>query len=219
MRIELFQDLYERYSGLALSFPSDRPVAIKGLETRLMDTFATTGGYGVFDIYLHRCLLWQRAGDTLKRIKPSRGSASVPSWSWMAHDGPIRYMVVPFGQASWCDNITSPSAETRQQDVLCNSQREGEGVDIPKLELEATVWKITDTEGAQMILDDPQCAFAQPLHCVVVGKSKTEPLNYVLLVHVAADVDDGLVYERVGVGVLDKRHIALDGPHRKARIR
>src|SRR5438477_11418672 len=91
MKIDLYQDLYERFSNLQLSFPEDRPVAIKGLETRLIRTFGTTGGFGIFDIYLHRCLLWQRSGDTLRRIPSFRGG-QVPSWSWMAYTGGIRYL-------------------------------------------------------------------------------------------------------------------------------
>jgi hypothetical protein len=98
MKIQLYQDLYERYSNLALSVKTDRPIAIKGLETRLIRTFETVGGYGIFDLYLHRGLLWQRSGDTLDRIT-SRGER-VPSWSWMAYEGGIRYMDVPLGGVS-----------------------------------------------------------------------------------------------------------------------
>lgn len=222
MRIELFQDLYERYSRLALSFPSDRPIAIKGLEKRLIDTFNTTGGYGVFDSYLHRCLLWRRSGDTLKRIESFRGGSSVPSWSWMTYDGPIHYLKIPFGQISWGNDITLPFV--KQSHVLNDSQRKGEGVAIPTLDLEAPVWEIVGTLGERMILDEPYRSFARPLQCVVVGTSKKKPLNerqayYVLLVHFAAHVHEGQGYERVGVGILDRRHIALDGPHRMARIR
>jgi hypothetical protein len=212
MRIELFQDLYERYSRLALSFPSDRPIAIKGLEARLLATFGTSGGFGVFSIYLHRCLLWQRAGDALKRIGPSRGGSPVPSWSWMAYDGPIRYMAVLFGQVSWSNDITSTFAQTGKADVLSDGHREGEGL----TELKAPVWEIANVQDVQMNLDDPSRHFAHPLQCVVVGKSKTESSRqeyYVMLVHT-----EGEVYERVGVAIMDRRHIALDGPYRKARI-
>ncbi|RSL60534.1 hypothetical protein CEP53_005420 [Fusarium sp. AF-6] len=72
LRIEFFQDLYVRYSKLALSFAFDRPIAIKGLENRLLSTFNTTGGYGVLDRYFHRSLLWKRGGETLRRIPNTR---------------------------------------------------------------------------------------------------------------------------------------------------
>jgi hypothetical protein len=221
MRIELFQDLYERYSRLALTFPSDRPIAIKGLETRLLDTFGTTGGYGIFDIYLHRCLLWQRADKALKHMESFRGGSPVPSWSWMAYVGRIRYMDVPFGQASWCDDIMSPFAKVRQLEILNGSRYDGEGkgIDTAGPELEAPVRKIGNTQGAHLILDDPGQTFTQPLQCVVVGNSKTEPLkHYVLLVQDSSTLEEGHVYERVGVGILDQHQIAFDGSYRKARI-
>ncbi|CZR58814.1 uncharacterized protein PAC_08706 [Phialocephala subalpina] len=216
MRIELFQDLYERYSRLALSFPSDRPIAIKGLEARLLDTFNTTGGYGLLDRYLHRCLLWQRSGDTLKRIKPSRGSYLVPSWSWMGYDGPMNYMAISFGQVSWCHKITSPfeKAENRRKS---NSHASSTA------ELEALVWELTSVPGGQIILDEPSRTLRHPVQCIIVGRSKKNPTHadqthFVLLVHRVADVDEE-VYERVGVGTLERRHIAVDGIHRIGRIR
>lgn len=219
-RIELSQDLYERYSRLALSFPKDRPIAIKGLETRLLDTFGTTGGYGVFDIYLHRCLLWQKAGDALKHIEEFRGGKIVPSWSWMAYDGPIRYMIVPFGQAEWCNNITSPFTRVGHSGVLGKIHGNDDAMDASALELEAPVLEVADTEGAQVILDDSSRTLDQPLNCVVVGKSKTEPMQYyVLLVHQCAHADESQVYERVGVGILGSRHIVLDSKQSRARIR
>jgi hypothetical protein len=220
MKIELFQDLYERYSRLALSFPSDRPIAIKGLEARLLATFGTTGGFGIFDIYLHRCLLWQRSDTALKRIGLFRGGSLVPSWSWMAYDGHIRYMAVPFGKASWCEDIISPFTKARHPDTRPG----GGGTTTPDLELEAPVWEIVNTEGGQVFLDDPVSTVEQPLYCVIVGKSKIEASNeqqryWVLLVHATTAIDEGQVYERTGVGFLDGRHIALDGRHRTARIR
>jgi hypothetical protein len=224
MRIEIFQYLYERYSRLALSFSSDRPIAIKGLEARLLETFDTAGGFGVFDIYLHRCLLWQRSGDTLKRIEAFRGRNLAPSWSWMAYDGPISYIAIPFGQASWCYDITSPFPKARKKGVLDDGQCEDEDSVALKLELEAPIWEIAGTKDGQIFLDDPSRTLTQSLYCVVVGKSKVKPLDerqlhYVLLVYFTASIDGDQVYERIGVGVLDRRHIALDGPHRRARIR
>ncbi|KAK1445457.1 TOL [Colletotrichum cuscutae] len=69
MKIELYQDLYQKYSGLALSSIGDRPVAIRGLEARLIRTFRTVGSHGVFDTFLHRCLLWKKASRSLNRIE------------------------------------------------------------------------------------------------------------------------------------------------------
>ena len=220
MRIELLEDLYERYSRLALSYPSDRPIAMKGLETRLIHTFNTSGGFGVLNKYLHRGLLWQRADSTLRRIRSFHIRNEVPSWSWMSYDGPICYMTVPFGQALWSDDILSPFTKTRHQE----SCHEGEDTATKDLKLEAPVWGIADMRGGQMIFDEHDYGFADTLMCVVVGQSKIEPLNeqqtqYVLLVHPVAGANENPVYERVGVGILERRQIAFGGRGSKAKIR
>jgi hypothetical protein len=46
-KIKFFQDIYERYSSIDLSFVSDRPVDIRGLEARLIGTFGMAGGFGI----------------------------------------------------------------------------------------------------------------------------------------------------------------------------
>ncbi|KAI0908761.1 hypothetical protein F4823DRAFT_639853 [Ustulina deusta] len=223
LRIEIFQDLYERYSRLALSYPSDRPIAIRGLESRLINTFGTSGGVGIFDIYLHRSLLWQRAGDTLKSITSFR-DAPVPSWSWMAYDGPVRYLTVPFGEVTWSENIISPfSKDSSRNAVVSGAFRGDKVIATSPLELEAPVWNLLDAESGQRIMDDPGRAFDQPIQCVVLGKSKMPPVDesqvhWVLLVHPRKVADNVALYERAGVGVLRKRHIAFDGPQERRRI-
>ncbi len=44
---------------MGLTKMEDRPIAIKGLEARLIQTFGGTGAYGIFNNYLRRCLLWR----------------------------------------------------------------------------------------------------------------------------------------------------------------
>ncbi|KAE9367915.1 HET-domain-containing protein [Stipitochalara longipes BDJ] len=215
MKIKLYQDLYERYSNLALSFSKDRPIAIKGLETRLIRTFGTTGGFGIFDIYFHRGLLWQRSEDTLQRIEPSH-SMRVPSWSWMAYKGGIKYMDIPFGEAAWVEDITSPfkAGSPGRPDY-----REEMG-------LEAIVWGIVGVEpnSPQLVLDEPGRKFAQPLKCAIVGRSKQpnledeQQIHYTMIVSFLASEHGVEVYERVGVGYLEKRHIVLDTLGVKIRI-
>ncbi|PVH75774.1 HET-domain-containing protein [Cadophora sp. DSE1049] len=213
LKIQLYQDLYVRYSNLALSFNTDRPIAIKGLETRLIRTFETVGSYGIFDLYLHRGLLWQRSGDALKRITSFRGQC-VPSWSWMAYDGGIRYMDVPLGKASWAEEITSPF-KARSTNSPDNGDERG---------LEARVWDIVDVEpqSPQLIMDEPGRTFDWPLKCVIVGTNKKSKQNehqvhYTMIVSFFIGENGVGVYERVGVGFLERRHI-VDGTKTKVRI-
>ncbi|KAF2183605.1 HET-domain-containing protein, partial [Zopfia rhizophila CBS 207.26] len=100
-KIRLFQSLFKRYSRLGLTKSTDRSVAISGLEKRLADTFGKPGRHGVFESYLHRSLLWERSEDTrMKRILYAT-DRRVPSWSWMAYEGPIEYMDIPFRRVEW----------------------------------------------------------------------------------------------------------------------
>jgi hypothetical protein len=215
MRIELFQNLYKQYSRLSLTFPADKPIAIRGIENRLMRTFNTTGGHGIFDRYLHRSLLWQRSREPLKRIL-------VPSWSWMAYDGPIDYMSISFGQVTWSEDIASPFVKAVQPGA--SGQIESEELSVSPLEIRAPCWDIVDTNGGRMVLDDQNRQFTETLQCAVVGKSKAEFSDdnhtyYVLLVYPITSVKkDWVSYERVGVAVLERRQIAFEEPCKQGRI-
>src|SRR5215469_7798924 len=68
-RIRLYESLYKQYSRLQFSRDYDRPIAIAGLEQRLIRAFDTQGGYGVFERYFGRSLLWQRDSDVARMEK------------------------------------------------------------------------------------------------------------------------------------------------------
>lgn len=104
------QMLYEKYTRLHWSNLSDRPIAIAGLERRLLRAMNAQGAYGVIDIgritgSFHMSLLWCRGSDMdttgLVRI------GDVPSWSWMAYSGSIDYLRVELDTVEW-ENIKSP---------------------------------------------------------------------------------------------------------------
>ncbi len=59
-RQTLVQELHERYTKLAFSRPTDRPIAILGLQERLSRVFQTQAAYGFFAAYFGRGLLWRR---------------------------------------------------------------------------------------------------------------------------------------------------------------
>ncbi len=189
-------------------------MAVEGLESRLISALGTKGGYGIFEIFLHHCLLWQRSGPPLKRIESFRGFQAPPSWSWMAYSGAISYVAVPLGEVSWSGDIKSPFSDPPLED---------QGYNAP--ELRAPVWDIIDSQNIEMRLDgDTARIFTRTTKCIVVGKSKNEPADgnqthYVLLVNSVAGPGDGQVYERIGVAVLKRQHIVLSGPQTMAQIR
>ncbi|KAK3648109.1 hypothetical protein LTR56_002587 [Elasticomyces elasticus] len=88
-QIHLYELLYRNYSTLAFMNAIDRPIGIAGLESRLVRAFGTDGGFGIFEKYLHRGIMWQRASSEVQRISFSRAVDEVPSWSWMAYQGTI----------------------------------------------------------------------------------------------------------------------------------
>ncbi|KAI8722678.1 Protein kinase domain-containing protein [Fusarium sp. LHS14.1] len=216
LKIEFFQDLYVRYSKLALSFASDRPVAIKGLENRLLSTFKTTGRYGLIERYLHRSLLWKRGGETLRRIAPTRGGA-VPSWSWMAYDGAIDYLSAPGGKVSWSSNIKSSPSQAASQ-----SSHHGHET----LALEALVRTvINDPPNEFIFLDEPAQGLTQPMECVVLGSGSQSAggdcrRHWVVLVNRISNADDSgsEVYERIGVAVLKELHLDFQGPAKEIKV-
>ncbi|PSN73725.1 HET-domain-containing protein [Corynespora cassiicola Philippines] len=212
MKIELFQDLYSRYSNLALSFKADRPIAIRGLEKRLIRTLNTIGGYGVFNIYMHRCLLWKRSGASLTRIPPVREMHGrmrgeiAPSWSWMAYDGGIEYMDIPYGRVAWSEDIISPFHGKGLEDTgVMNSE------ELPT-EVEAPIWHFTDAHSAEIVFDESDRVIENSLQCVIVGTQLG--MSYVLIVTLS---NKGF-YERAGVGILKSTQIPPNQPRRTVRI-
>ncbi|KAF4785891.1 hypothetical protein HER10_EVM0011151 [Colletotrichum scovillei] len=213
-RIVTFQTLYQMYSRLAFTVPSDRSIGIKGLEERLVKDFATKGGFGIFDEYLQRSLLWQKAPDaSLDRISypPDR---RVPSWSWMAYQGQIAYLEAPFEHINWTKDIITPfntdSGKKTHWEV-------SEGSEIPLLRGVASRISLDDIELLKRVrFDESRPHTIDHLRCIVVGREKTEgltrePEHYVLVI-ARLSKEQGGRYERVGVGRLLAEHILLREP-------
>ncbi|KAM7215588.1 Heterokaryon incompatibility protein (HET) domain containing protein [Rhypophila decipiens] len=106
-KILLCQSLYKTYSALQFSKAYDRSIAIAGLEQRLIRAFRTQGGYGVFDSpFFGRSLLWKRDERATPAMKPiifpaDKKYYGVPTWSWMAYEGIITFMDLPFSGVEW----------------------------------------------------------------------------------------------------------------------
>ncbi|KAF4938928.1 Serine/threonine-protein kinase ULK3 [Colletotrichum fructicola] len=218
MKIQLFQGLYERYSDLALTSKGDRPIAIRGLEMRLIRTFKTVGGFGMFECYLHRCLLWHRSGLHLKRIDKNlfRGDR-VPSWSWMAYDGGIRYLNVPLGGVSWASDIVSPFQQWTPQEANKTDE-----LDKP-CEIQAPTWELVAPQKLPLKLDESDYDDFASLSCIILARSKEEQSEmtrsfFVILTRpVNADFKERLC-ERAGVAVLKEEHIAFSKGSRTCHL-
>ncbi|KAF2011920.1 hypothetical protein BU24DRAFT_266342 [Aaosphaeria arxii CBS 175.79] len=169
-RILRYQKLYSEYSRLGLSQSYQRPIAIEGLQQRLLRTMRVDGGFGVFDGdatrgLLRRSLLWCRGSDTESLSPIQFPTGGVPSWSWMAYTGGIDYLDIGFGTLDW-EDIQSPWSRGGGQSI------EGPPVLVAK----ARVYDpgaANESEGA-LVWDTPKSSLSQLSEtlCVVMGKEK-----------------------------------------------
>ncbi|KAI4865095.1 hypothetical protein F4820DRAFT_448440 [Hypoxylon rubiginosum] len=162
-----------------------------GLEKRLADAYKVRAKYGILDgRYLHRSLLRQ-TGDEKDQKKPLRllrkinfaAGNKVPSWSWMAVMGPIKYMDAPFNLMIWGPNIESPLKKV-YDDMDGEWKTQAPGFIVPAMDVAQSV-------GAEdLIYDRPEYyeedgTVINGLKCVQIGREKTEdpdsPLFYTLL--------------------------------------
>ncbi|KAL9105839.1 MAG: hypothetical protein Q9227_009047 [Pyrenula ochraceoflavens] len=177
-KIRYYQDLYKQYSRLQFTRAADRPIAIAGLEKRLIRNFKTSGGFGVFDdgqSLLQRSLLWHRGSDegTLHRIIfPANWLMAVPTWSWMAYKGGIDYLDLEFDGVDWEEEeIRSPWTPSASDYWHTGDQSGSIGLnavarhfDFPGLA----------GQDMQIIYDVPSKSDGSIPHmnCVILGRSK-----------------------------------------------
>lgn len=230
-KIRLYQDLYETYSRLEFTRMEDFPVAISGLEKRLIHAFDTFGGFGVFDDgpsggLLHRSLVWQRGKDerALRRIDfPPERPLSIPSWSWMAYSGGITYLKLPFSQVDWeAQEIRSPwsrqGGEVLTEDVAAGRQLTAR--------VRSFSLPLTSSDDVEVVFDSPGGSKGAAKNCVILGRQiEARPVeerrHYVLVVvpALAAHAIKGRQpFERVGAGFMPGRFIDLQTPGIRASI-
>jgi hypothetical protein len=218
MKIEFFEDVYSKYSRLDFSpeYEDNRSVALEGLERRLISVYETRGRYGALhNDFLHRSLLWERDGPQALRRITFKAGKNVPSWSWMAVMGPIKYVDAPFNGVNWNKEIKSPfrTGPVMEDDVL--TQHVGD--------LEAVAIDIMPDETTQLIFDREEEGRAiKNLKCVLVGSGKQDQQwgskYFVLLVAPINSKQDCTDYERVGVAVMIYEEIDFAGRELKVRI-
>jgi hypothetical protein len=227
LKIVYFQDLYKQYSRLDFTRVEDRPFAIEGLENRLRTAYQTKGGYGIFDDgqgkgLFHRSLLWHRSElpegapvPWLSRIlfSPER-NISVPTWSWMAYQGGIDYLVPAFDKTDWeTDDIQPPWSRAG------DTSPSGSKTKLIVIARDFNVARSLATEAKLVYDTDRQRpGGTRRVQCVVVAKSKhtqvdAERRYYVLIVEPTDQISDaGKMYERVGAGFMLGKFITRDKP-------
>ena len=215
-QIRLYEDVYQQYSGRAFTVYEDRPMAIVGLEQRLKHVFDSKGCFGVFDRYFQRGLMWKRHGSVrvMREIdfKSGRNALVIPSWSWMAYEGKIGYLDLPFGGVDWtvCEAISPWKATTSHLVTTTRAgRRDLDGRKDFEVEIPVKARKFSFTDGNQSlcVLDDPQRTGSL---CVIIGCNKRQhgatARTYILVVEKIAKGK----YTRRGVGYLPRDWIDKD---------
>ena len=152
---------------------------MSGLQARIARTINCEGRYGAFQTYLHRNLLWHAPNDKLKKIEYE---SYVPSWSWMAYEGGIRFLDkidIPFNQVQWATNLCfDPDRKHalivdvgKFQD--CRIELDGNCFAVIDLSATKRGWIRYDVEDGKNLLEE---------HCVVVGSTRNSEDYYILLV-------------------------------------
>ncbi|KAG4432452.1 hypothetical protein IFR05_012067 [Cadophora sp. M221] len=229
-RIRLYEDFYRQYSRLEFTRWSDRPIAIAGLQKRVLRDLDVRGGFGVFDdnrSFLQRSLLWKKDKDdsVLERIKLESGAPiAVPSWSWMGYKNPIEYLDLPLGGVDWTpDEIVSPWATMR---VTSKPVEENTVAPLKATARTFTFGKSTDV-GFDISYDaaKPTAVEEKSLRCVVLGRDRTrfprdDTTHYVLVLKpvTSATGDKESIYERAGAGSMSGRFIDWRVDEQSAKV-
>ena len=214
--IEFIHFLFEDYSNRGLSEKTDRAVAISGLETRIAKALRSEKRYGIFGNYLHRNLLWQRSVDQkTERIKYK--TQTVPSWSWMAYDGGVKFIDIPFGGVDWINYLRFDGGHNfmlfkkKGKHALITEIGGFRNCSLQKKERCHAILDSSKTERGWIQYDIMGTEDLQAERCVVVGRKLHEDQHglkktkyYILVVRPTST--DG-EYERVGVGLVQSDYV------------
>ncbi|KAI0414895.1 heterokaryon incompatibility protein-domain-containing protein [Xylaria grammica] len=227
-RIRLYELLYKQYSKLQFTRSYDRPLAIAGLEQRLIRAFDTQGGYGVFTRYFGRGLLWQRdtalAPQVMKPIQfPKSQRYQVPSWSWMAYEGAITFMDLPFGEIDWEDKeVRSPWSPPIPVSTLSLRPHHSSNATWyttntrEKIDLTVVARDFSASADNHIVYDGGERPTDQTVKCVIVGRRKMKAgvdarrIHYVLVIAQKRGAGRDAGYKRIGVGALPGSSITLE---------
>ncbi|KAH8757865.1 heterokaryon incompatibility protein-domain-containing protein [Diaporthe sp. PMI_573] len=219
-----FRDVFSRYSQLELTFDVDRPVALLGLESRLENLYKTNCVYGIVRKFFGESLLWQRSAEWIKPLSCFGGNdplssikaSKVPSWSWMAYTGAIRYGSLDTNGLQWQPDIALQYEQDKGSCVLsaprvqispsCTIIRTGTDSEVQDEHGKLVGWVRHDCEE---YADNTECR-----DCICVGQGsgrwdkfvgvlgKSEPsasFSYVLILKALWEEE----FHRIGMGVIN----------------
>ncbi|KAJ3536178.1 hypothetical protein NM208_g5822 [Fusarium decemcellulare] len=205
--LEFIQFLLGKYSQCGLTYKSDRDMAISSLLGRMGHELATSVRYGIIRCFLGSLLSWKR---TAKEMTPpiDFGQRTVPSWSWMAYDGSIEFIV----NYRYELEIPRPTDLEFTQDgkELKVKVREFENCRLGENEGD-NEYAVCGRDGKVGSLWYDMKGQIEFNYCVVVGSGKTSAVvgnpktYYVVMVQ---EKPDRGCYVRLGAGTLDEGYVS-----------
>ncbi|KAF4634558.1 hypothetical protein G7Y89_g3549 [Cudoniella acicularis] len=166
-RIQLFSLLFETYSKLRLTVATDRSFALSGLQKRLAKNLDTELAWGIIKCYLHRSILWRRAGDKMMKRIAYPPQREVPSWSWMAYEGGISYMDIPPKQVEWTDAVRLCDRQMQSPNNAIDKELRGLAIPFSFDEMGKEMWRL--------VFDERERSDLRALKCIVVGREELAP--------------------------------------------
>jgi hypothetical protein len=206
--------LIQEYSKRSLTVPTDRRIAISALEDRIEVALKDRAKdalddqcsrYGIFQEFLHRNLLWRAHGSQLQKINYD---PNLPSWTWMAYSGAIKFIGVNFGEMEWIDSLRLDEEKTDAIIASLWTFREWTPVHCE------SHYEVRDSEGVtkgRVYYDLEGDGILNKEYCVVVGREVNHvrfgitTTIYHILVVASTDVDGE--YRRVGAGIIHHSHV------------
>jgi hypothetical protein len=204
--VDFLNSLFEDYSIRGLTQPTDRIAAIFGLQSRIASTLDCEERWGILKPFLHRNLLWQRHGaEKMERI--GYNNPKVPSWSWMAYRGGIKFVHVSFAASDDIRWQRELRFDTEQNDALTGSFGTFWKCTMIQKETQYAILDSTATERGWLQFDVEDGTDLDMQKCVVVGRTGQEPeIKYFILV--VRQTATNREYKRVGVGLIQASHVS-----------
>lgn len=155
-----------------------------------------------------------------------------PTWSWMAYQGAIEYLDVPFGQVNWLgQDMRSPWSSSAVGTWSYSGDRSHDSLELTACIHNLDAQALDTGKRTNIIFDDPaekhKLGPRPVLKCIVLGASTVpevplvDKVHYVLVVR--ADVSEASqgrqVYTRTGAGSTLGRWIDFSSPGTPGRVR
>ncbi|KAK7427792.1 hypothetical protein QQZ08_005730 [Neonectria magnoliae] len=212
-RIRFYEKLYEGYSRLGFTKAYDRPIAIAGLEQRLVNAFDTHGGYGVFQgKFFGRGLLWIRDASLTAKLKridfPSQQKYVVPTWSWMAYEGAITFMKVPFDTVDWEEGKNSIRSPWTWSDSSSSSTTWHTGNSDERIDLAAYARDISDLAAAES-----EIIYDQGNHLQLLYNIQEHMMDWMMVADSLKPLANGSVTAALKTPYLMNQLLALSAMH------